>query len=180
MRDTTMSGVVRDSPCPQTRPSHMTIINFRSSEYCVSDNEDIVPSNPTSPSEYAVTMRIVYNCVAIAVTEAQSSNFAAFFFRIPFPCFVGVLLVELLGLYSHRSKNGSTSLISTISTPFRGDRFAGFGFVGVGLLSRYGDHRFPPTATFGVLESFQLMNQLNTQAMTNLTKTNAKITTNVT
>src|SRR3981189_1893592 len=137
-------------------------MSFRSSEYCVSASEEIVPYNPASPSEYAVTIKIVYNCVAMAVGEDQSSiDFPDFLFNKPrLGDLVGVLFGESVFRF-HRSINGSTSFISSISTPFLGDRFAGFGFVGVLLLfSKYGDHRFPPATTFGVFDSFQLMNQL--------------------
>src|SRR5579859_3172287 len=99
-------------------------MSFRSSEYWVSAKEEIVPYNPASPSEYAVTIRIVYNCVAIAVGEDQSSKCPGLlcFLRTPLlGDLVGVLVGESVFKF-HRSMKGSTSLISCISTPFLGDR----------------------------------------------------------
>ena len=125
-----MSGVVRDSPCPHTRPSHTTIINFRSSEYWVSDKEDIVPSKPASPSEYAVTMRIVYNCVAIAVADAQSSNLGTFFFKHPFPLFRrGVVCRVVRVIFPSIQKRVNFSHLNHLDTlPWRS--FCGFRFRG--------------------------------------------------
>src|ERR1700738_790173 len=105
MRERTMSGVVRDSPCPQTSPSQTTMMSFRSSAYCVSARDEIVPSRLASPSEYAVTMRIVYSCVARAVAEDQFSNLTgcADFLRMLFCGLVGVASGD-----AHRSTKGST------------------------------------------------------------------------